>query len=439
MDLGFETIGNACLICYDGGPILATDTWLGGDAYFGSWKLSHEFPEAQLEAIRNAKYLWISHGHPDHLSMPSLETLRDKQILLPDHYGGRVARELKEQGFNVRVLPCGEWISIGDRTRICSIADVYQDALLLVDLDGHLIVNANDCGDHGVGPFLREQVKKYDSSFLMCLTGHGDADMINFFDEDGKRVLPDAAKKEPLGPGIGGLLAEYGIRDFVPFSSMHRYQRTDSAWANDYITPIGIHDEGFDRPGSRVLPSFVHYDLKNDSFEALDPPPSSTDLIAPEEFGDNWSDELDAKDREALEAYVRLTRHLETFLGFITFRVGGKDFTIDVARDRFDRGLTVETPRASLMTSVEYQVFDDILIGNFAKLTLHGDWNGRSSTHALYPDLGPYWTKFGDNGGARTAAELRAYFASYRDKGFFLPGHGPGGDEIARAAARYMD
>ena len=77
-------------------------------------------------------------------------------------------------------------------------------------------------------------------------------------------------------------------------------------------------------------------------------------MIAPEEFGDNWSDELDAKDREALEAYVRLTKHLETFLGFITFRVGGKDFTIDVAHDRFDRGLTVETPRASLMTSVEF-------------------------------------------------------------------------------------
>jgi len=91
------------------------------------------------------------------------------------------------------------------------------------------------------------------------------------------------------------------------------------------------------------------------------------------------------------------------------------------------------------MTAVEYRVFDDILIGNFARTTLHGDWGGKLGTAALYPDLCPYWTKFGDNGGARTAAELRAYFSDYRDRGFFLPGHGPGGGELARSAAPYLD
>ena len=36
MDLGFETIGNACLIAHDRGPVVATDPWLSGTAYFGS-------------------------------------------------------------------------------------------------------------------------------------------------------------------------------------------------------------------------------------------------------------------------------------------------------------------------------------------------------------------------------------------------------------------
>src|SRR4051794_31492460 len=36
-ELGFDTIGNATLIAYDGGPVLATDPWLDGPAYFGSW------------------------------------------------------------------------------------------------------------------------------------------------------------------------------------------------------------------------------------------------------------------------------------------------------------------------------------------------------------------------------------------------------------------
>ncbi|HLQ37112.1 MAG TPA: MBL fold metallo-hydrolase, partial [Planctomycetota bacterium] len=89
MDLGFETIGNACIICHDRGPVLATDPWLFGPAYFGSWILSHEVPNEQFENVKRCKFVWISHGHPDHLSLPSLELLQDKQILLADHYGGR--------------------------------------------------------------------------------------------------------------------------------------------------------------------------------------------------------------------------------------------------------------------------------------------------------------------------------------------------------------
>jgi len=125
MDLGFETIGNATLICHDRGPVLATDPWLEGSAYFGSWGLSHEIPERQLANVCDCKFLWISHGHPDHLSLPSLEKLKDKEILLPDHYGGRIHEGLKELGYRVRVLSDGVWTQLSDRMRVCCIGDYY--------------------------------------------------------------------------------------------------------------------------------------------------------------------------------------------------------------------------------------------------------------------------------------------------------------------------
>jgi hypothetical protein len=50
-------------------PVLATDPWIKGAAYFGSWTTSHLIPEEQLAHVKACKYLWISHGHPDHLSM----------------------------------------------------------------------------------------------------------------------------------------------------------------------------------------------------------------------------------------------------------------------------------------------------------------------------------------------------------------------------------
>jgi L-ascorbate metabolism protein UlaG (beta-lactamase superfamily) len=87
MEAGFETIGNATLICYDRAPVLVTDPWIVGSAYFGSWILSHEIPEEQMSAIKSCEYVWISHGHPDHLSGESLDMLKNKKILLPDHVG----------------------------------------------------------------------------------------------------------------------------------------------------------------------------------------------------------------------------------------------------------------------------------------------------------------------------------------------------------------
>ena len=71
-ETGIDVIGNATIIGYEEGkPIISTDPWIEGSAYFGSWQLSHEVPDKQKEAICNSDYLWFSHGHPDHLNPDS--------------------------------------------------------------------------------------------------------------------------------------------------------------------------------------------------------------------------------------------------------------------------------------------------------------------------------------------------------------------------------
>jgi L-ascorbate metabolism protein UlaG (beta-lactamase superfamily) len=112
MDVGFETIGNATLICYDRVPILVTDPWLDGSAYFGSWTFSHHIPDQQMEAIKKSQYVWVSHGHPDHLSSKSIRTLDAKKILLPDHVGRRIFNSLREQGYDVQVLQDRTWTKL---------------------------------------------------------------------------------------------------------------------------------------------------------------------------------------------------------------------------------------------------------------------------------------------------------------------------------------
>lgn len=417
MDLGFETIGNATVIAYDGGPRLATDPWLDGPAYFGSWVLSHAIPAEQRAAIEAAPYIWISHGHPDHLCHATLEKLRDKRILLPNHVGGRIARELGEAGYSVEVLPDGKWTELSPRLRVCSVSDYAQDAALLIDLDGRLIADTNDASDRGAGDFLRRTAARYQESYLLALTGHGDADLINFFDEDGQRIPPPAANKEPLGPGIAGLLAHFGIKHFVPFSSMHRYQREDSAWANAYLTGLDEHSVGHDFEPGVLLPPFAHVDFTSGEVRGLDPPAAPDRILPASEFGDDWSEQLEAEEVALLERYFEPIEHWRRFLGFLRLEVGGREHRFEFSSEHRERGLTLNVPRHSLMEAVRWRIFDDLLIGNFARCTLHGPW-AANGTAALYPDWNPFLTKYADNGGARSADELRRYFRTYLERGF---------------------
>jgi hypothetical protein len=438
MDLGFETIGNACLIFHDGGPVLATDPWLFGPAYFGSWILSHEVPEQQQQHVGECRWLWISHGHPDHLSLPSLQKLRDKQILLPDHFGGRVANDLRGLGFDVQVMRDGEWLPLTPRMRVAAVANYNQDAVLMVDLDGHLIIDANDAGDRGARGFLqRERPRFHKRTFLACLLGYGDADMINFFDEQGNRVPPLAARRLPVGPQVAEVLHGYGIQNYLPSSSQHRYQRTDSLWANDYTTPETEYAIGFESKVARCLPAFLQYDLSRDDYRCIEPRSNAGIVARPEDFGDDWTAPLAGDDVDRLRTYFGQFEHLRTFLGHITFRVGGVDHTIDIGRGH-RRGITFATPRQSLMAAVEWLAFDDLLIGNFMRTTLHGDWWGKQGADALYPHFTPFVTKYGDNGGARTAAAIRAYFAEYLRRGFTDFELGPADREMRQALQPYL-
>ena len=64
------------------------------------------------------------------------------------------------------------------------------------------------------------------------------------------------------------------------------------------------------------------------------------------------------------------------------------------------------------MTSINYRIFDDLLIGNFMKTTLH-------NCSSLYEGIGYNnfnfnVTKFADNGLAETKEEVKEYLKEYK-------------------------
>ncbi|MBM4263993.1 MAG: hypothetical protein FJ145_21550 [Deltaproteobacteria bacterium] len=85
--------------------------------------------------------------------------------------------------------------------------------------------------------------------------------------------------------------------------------------------------------------------------------------------------------------------------------------TVAFSEAETERRLRFEVPRQSLLTAVRYNVFDDLLIGNFMKTTFLGKWEP--------PSLGEFTfltAKVADNGMARSAAEVARYMQTYRDR-----------------------
>ena len=244
----------------------------------------------------------------------------------------------------------------------------------------------------------------------MTLSGYGDTDMINFFDENGIFIKPEAANKSIVGEQLNIVAKLTGAKSVIPFSSFHQYQRTDSIWAQQYTTPIDAYSFGLDNKIEYIAP-FCTIDCNDLSITHYHPSEYRTDVKEPEVFGDNWSDELNVEDKKEIELYFSRKERVQNYFDFVNFRVGGKDFFLKM-RGKPCRGITFSVPRNSLMLAIKYRVFDDLLIGNFMKTTLH-------NCKSLYEGPGNFnfnTAKFGDNGLVETKQEINHYLTIYKKR-----------------------
>ncbi len=413
-----ETIGNATLILSeDDCPILSSDVWLDDyPAYFGSWALSHEVPLKQRHKISKCKYIFISHFHPDHLNLASLRGFKNATILLAQHYGSRLERDLRNAGFTVINLPSRKWIQIAKSLRIMLFNNELQDSALIVEVDvdheKSLILNMNDSAGIGFSSEVSSLSAKYKNSFWLSIHGYGDANMINLFDVSGRRIEPLAAKKKPVGVDIFKSMKRYSCNYAIPFSSFHQYQRSDSFWANKYTTPLTAYSDGFPVfDGYTLLPAFqrIQFDASGIHIQSIAPPKKN--IVAPLSealFGDDWSVSLSVKDLACCTDYFQSIFHIVEKFARIELVVGGVlSNALPCGKGR--AVLRFEVPRKSLMRAVRREVFDDLLIGNFMKTTL-------VRARSLYsPDFTRVVAKYADNGRVKTPEELKSYFAYYNE------------------------
>jgi len=403
--IGFETIGNATATFFDDNPVLSTDPWIIGNPYFGSWAHKYIIPKTQLNNIINSKFIFLSHGHPDHIDPDSLELFKKSIFLIADHYGDRIYNDLKKN-FNCIKLPSNKWFEVSKNIRIKTFSDWNQDSSIIIEaLKSHVVFNLNDGNAFGWSKEIKKIIRNYKNRFLLKLVNWGDADMINFYDGNNHFIDPYASNKFPCGKIYNESMNFWNCNYAIPFSSLHKYNRTDSIKMNKFVTPIEAHYKKFDDTKGTLLPAFIQWDFEKNDYKKINPNINNEVSKDPIEFGDNWSDSLDKVDEKKIFNYFNKFFQLKKKFGFITFQVGKKDFNIKLSN--LKAGIKFETPRNSLIKAIDNNIFDDILIGNFAKVQL-------IDIPSLYPNFTPYVTKYGDNGNSRTRKELKKYFNYYR-------------------------
>lgn len=408
--LGIRSTGNATLIAYDGGPVLATDPWLSEHrAYFGSWVQSRSLPTSVVSDLSAAKYIWFSHGHPDHLNPDSLKAFRGNEILLADHAGQRIYNDLNEMGFKVRLLPDGKWVQLSRNVSVMTYSLLMQDSALLVNVGGRLFINLNDSAPFYHEHAVRQIASRFKHTYLMMLGGYGDADMINYHTAAGDFIRPAAVFRPAPGEGYSYFASRLGATHVLPSSSFHRYARTDSNWANEYATPEDDLARGLD-PSHEFVPPFCYIDCVTGQVTQDETPLNDAPCLDPSAFGDSWSDELSASDVTKASEYFRRFRLLADNLGAVELLVGGRLHRIRM--DGKGAGMVrFECPAYSLMTAVNYEIFDDLLIGKFMKTTVF---------EGSVPFDFSAVSRYGDNGRVFELDDIARYRKVYaeRDKLF---------------------
>ena len=156
------------------------------------------------------------------------------------------------------------------------------------------------------------------------------------------------------------------------------------------------------RPNAReILPAFIRYDCLRDAVIEIAPRERPAVTLPPAQFGDDWSETLERDEAEAVARVLPVDRASPDASSTSSpCASAAEEHVVVPRRGAPSSGASRSRRRATRWcTAVAAgEIFDDLLIGNFMRTTLHG----RVAGAGLYPDFTPYVAKYADNADART-------------------------------------
>ena len=229
-------INHASILIKGTRKALLSDPWYFGDAFNHAWRLLYENdPAAIAQVLDETTHIWISHEHPDHLSIEFLKTFKDQILargitfLFQKTKDRRVASYLQKNGFSVFEAESGETIELEPGFLIKIVKDEFYDSACLAVVDGVRIFNINDCPIRAVDKL--EQFRKIYGTCDILLTQFSYAAWKG--GRENKAWREEAAREKIVA--VRNQATAFQAKVVIPFASFVWFSNTENFYLCDSV------------------------------------------------------------------------------------------------------------------------------------------------------------------------------------------------------------
>jgi L-ascorbate metabolism protein UlaG (beta-lactamase superfamily) len=241
-----DFLNHASLIITSGDLALLFDPWFSGTAFAGGWGLQYYNPDA-LEKAKSCTHLWISHFHPDHLHMLTLEQLAkvspDLIALANCSVNFQIDEVFQRAGLkNIVRLYERRKLPLTSNINITRFPTAGIDNMLLIETPGCRILNYNDCHlPLDALQLLMRKIGRVD--ILLNNFNHA----IKFIDHPRRS---DEEIQNELKSNYKKVVDAIDPKWVIPFASSHYYRSPDTFWQNGSL----LQSEELAELDPRILP-----------------------------------------------------------------------------------------------------------------------------------------------------------------------------------------
>ena len=254
MKTSVKLINHASIIVSDGSISLLSDPWYTGDVFHKGWNLLHDTSNEEVDSLLNmVTHIWISHEHPDHLSIPFFKTFADKiknlsiKILFQKTKDKRVLKFLTAQGLEVQELEFSNKFALSKDYHVTCIKDGFYDSGLLIESHGEKILNLNDC----------EVTTSQRAEEVFAITGNVDVLLTQFSyaawkgGKDNKKWRDEAAREK-----INSMMLQidkFKPTFIIPFASFAYFSNVENFYLNDAVNKLEDLKKKLEEHSSKVI------------------------------------------------------------------------------------------------------------------------------------------------------------------------------------------